>query len=325
VDETLRQLYEEDQADRRQVPILGSTLRERDRARRQTVTRLIETGALQTPEDHYHAAMVFQHGETLDDYSQAHELAKRAAELGYSPERRARWLAAAALDRSLMHQDKPQKYGTQYRWQGDEYRLWPVDPETTDAEREAWGVPPLEEAQQRAAQLTREHPPTGFRPVLATLEVPLLRVRLALSDAPPPPPGPGFVRRPQKITPEEMTAVEAFLPRELPADCTAGRVGEGFCALRADGTVAASWSRVGPRRSADVTYLWRAERGPAPSLERVDLNGRAAVWIKPHADDRPQRNVIMLPIDSQHHWTVGGELPLEELLRLAVGLPGGDV
>jgi transposase len=66
---------------------------------------------LQAPEDYFHAAMVFQHGETLDDFWRAHELAKRGAELGHP---NCRWLTAAAYDRWLMNQGKPQKYGTQY-------------------------------------------------------------------------------------------------------------------------------------------------------------------------------------------------------------------
>lgn len=40
--------------------------------------------------------MVFQHGNSLADCWNAHELSSRAAEMGYGP---ARWLAAAAHDR----------------------------------------------------------------------------------------------------------------------------------------------------------------------------------------------------------------------------------
>ncbi len=64
----------------------------------------------------------------------------KGAELGH---RAARWLAAAAHDRWLMRQGKPQKYGTQYVTEGDRWRLWEVDPATTDQERKEWSVPPL--------------------------------------------------------------------------------------------------------------------------------------------------------------------------------------
>lgn len=147
-------LFSEDQEDRRGE--LPADLPERDRNRRQKVQELVATGALREPEDFFHAAMVFQHGETLDDYWRAYELAKKGAELGH---RGARWLAAAAHDRWLMRQGKPQKYGTQYVSEGERWKLWEVDPATTDAERSEWNVPPLAEALRRADEMTRSRPP----------------------------------------------------------------------------------------------------------------------------------------------------------------------
>src|SRR5438105_5327303 len=133
----LQALYEEDQADRRAFEQLDheqvQQVLQRDRARRQRVEELVRSEALQAREDYFHAAMVFQHGETLDDYWRAHELAKRGAELGHP---NCRWLTAAAYDRWLTNQGKPQKYGTQYTSRDDEpYRLSDVDPTTTDEER----------------------------------------------------------------------------------------------------------------------------------------------------------------------------------------------
>jgi|SRR5579884_1023421 hypothetical protein len=139
----LQTLYEQDQADRQFS--LPADLGKRDSARRRRVEELIDAGELQTPEDYYHAAMVFQHGGTVEYAWRAYELAKRAAEMGY--------------DRWLMRQGKPQKYGTQYIADGPCWKLWPVDTTTTDAERAEWHVPPLAEAQQRAIELTRKRPP----------------------------------------------------------------------------------------------------------------------------------------------------------------------
>ena len=105
----LQALYEQDQADRsvffeqldhEQV----QQVLQRDRARRQRVGELVGSEALQAPEDYFHAAMVFQHGETLEDFWRAHELAGRGAELGHPD---CRWLAAAAYDRWLTNQGKP--------------------------------------------------------------------------------------------------------------------------------------------------------------------------------------------------------------------------
>ena len=154
----LQALFEQDQVDRSvffeqlEHEQLQQVL-QRDRARRQRVEELMGSEALQAPEDYFHAAMVFQHGETLDNYWRAHELAKRRAELGHP---NCRWLAAAAYDRWLMNQGRPQKYGTQYTANEDEpYRLWDVDPTTTDDERATWDVPPLAEALRQAEEHTQ--------------------------------------------------------------------------------------------------------------------------------------------------------------------------
>jgi hypothetical protein len=68
-------------------------------------------------------------------------------------------MAAAAYDRWLMYQGRPQKYGTQFTTDGKSQRLWDVDPATTDEERAAWDVPPLAEQLRKAEQATRNHPP----------------------------------------------------------------------------------------------------------------------------------------------------------------------
>ena len=48
-----------------------------------------------------------------------------------------------------MYADQPQKYGTNIVPDGVGWRLWDVDPTTTDAERIANDVPPLAEMQAR--------------------------------------------------------------------------------------------------------------------------------------------------------------------------------
>ncbi|QBD79316.1 hypothetical protein EPA93_26340 [Ktedonosporobacter rubrisoli] len=155
----LQALFAADQAERKIHPAYGEAeyreLRKHDTQRRERVQALMQAGALQEAEDYYHAAMIFQHGETLEEIWQAHTLALTAAEKGY---RRAKWLAAAAMDRWLMYQGKPQKYGTQFVPDGKGYRLWELDPATSDAERAAWNVPSLNEQQRRAEQLSRDEP-----------------------------------------------------------------------------------------------------------------------------------------------------------------------
>jgi hypothetical protein len=107
VNQELRGLFDEDQADwRSQLP---ADLAERDQRRRRRVEQLLAEGTVVDPDDLFHAAMVFQHGADRAHYLRAHELAKRAADLGST--RPARWLAAAAYDRWLMTGGLPQRYG----------------------------------------------------------------------------------------------------------------------------------------------------------------------------------------------------------------------
>ena len=51
-----------------------------------------------------------------------------------------------------MYQGKPQKYGTNYVYDGRGDRLWDVDPDTTDEERAEWDVPPLAEQLRKAEE-----------------------------------------------------------------------------------------------------------------------------------------------------------------------------
>jgi hypothetical protein len=133
-----------------------TAMRERDTQRRLRAAAILAT--LTTPEaaDLYHAALLFQHGDEPEDAWRAYGLAREATERG---DERARWLTAAAYDRWLVYQGKPQKYGTQYVHDGLRHRLWDVDPATTDIERAAWSVPPLAEQLLKAEEATRIDPP----------------------------------------------------------------------------------------------------------------------------------------------------------------------
>ena len=145
MNEKLRQLYEEDILDRNNIH--SEELYSRDQARRKETERVLGELTDLAAEDFHHAALIFQHGETLEHYKKAHELAMKAVSMGDDS---ARWLAAAALDRSLVMSGQPQKYGTQFKL--NEENRWemilPVDASTTDEERARWHVPPLGEAKK---------------------------------------------------------------------------------------------------------------------------------------------------------------------------------
>ncbi|QYF85780.1 hypothetical protein [Brevundimonas sp. PAMC22021] len=152
------ELLADDQAEDRAV-VAGTAayaaLRRRDADRRKRVLHLLAAAPPSTAQDFYAAAWVLNHGDRSDEAYQAHQLATRADQLGY---RNARWLAAAALDRSLMYSGRPQKFGSNIVPDGQGWRLWDVDPATTDAERAQHDMPPLEQMRERAAAMTDLQP-----------------------------------------------------------------------------------------------------------------------------------------------------------------------
>lgn len=86
MNQELRDLFVADQTERRGDTAYDTPdywqLRERDARSRQSVHELLAQGGVSAPDDYFHAALIFQHGETLEDIWQAHELARKAAEMG---------------------------------------------------------------------------------------------------------------------------------------------------------------------------------------------------------------------------------------------------
>jgi hypothetical protein len=158
----LAALFAADRAEHGAVPPVGTpeyaALRARDRERRTSalaaLNRLRAADAA-VPEALYHASWLLNHGDEPEEARLAHHLSREAAVRGYAP---ARWPAAASYDRWCMYEGRPQKYGTQFVPDGVRYRLWEMEPGTTDAERAAWGVPPLAQQLQRAEAMTRTEP-----------------------------------------------------------------------------------------------------------------------------------------------------------------------
>lgn len=173
----LAALYAADRAEHAAVPPMATpayaSLRARDSTRRAealaALERLRAMGDVPS-EALYHTAWLLNHGETPDEAARAHALAREAAESGYVP---ARWLAAASYDRACMYAGRPQRYGTQFVPDGIRYRLWDLDPATTDAERAEWDVPPLAEQLARAEAMTRTNPqpPMDGAPAWLTAEL----------------------------------------------------------------------------------------------------------------------------------------------------------
>jgi hypothetical protein len=150
----LTRLCDEDQADRQVAPeqIDWSEVTPRDDARRKRVAEILAAGGAREADDYFHAALVYQHGNSPDEIQRAHDLAVKAVELdpGHGA---ARWLAAASEDRKLMYEGKPQKWGTQFKKIDGTWVVWQVEPAITDAQRDEWNVPPLAEAQAHVTEM----------------------------------------------------------------------------------------------------------------------------------------------------------------------------
>ena len=154
-------LFTEDQADRKppagkMMPSVDwSVVTPRDRAREKRIKELIDADALGTGTDYYHAAMVLQHAPAPEDYLLAHDLCVVAISKG---EERAKWLAAASLDRFLMNIGRPQRFGTQFRSTDMDHpvTLVATDPTVPDSLRRALNVPTLAETKEREAKFARE-------------------------------------------------------------------------------------------------------------------------------------------------------------------------
>lgn len=156
-------LYREDLAEHMLVPAVGTSeyadLRRRDRLRRERALSILSQIADPDSSDLFHAAWLFNHGDEPEEARLAHEMASRSAVSGHAD---AKWLAAASFDRWCMYRGSRQKYGTQIVPDGTGYRVWDVDPETTDEERAVFGVPSLEELKRRAERLSTESPQPDF-------------------------------------------------------------------------------------------------------------------------------------------------------------------
>jgi hypothetical protein len=92
-------------------PVTYEVFRQHAELRRARVRELLEAGQLKTGGDFHDASLIFQHGETADDYLLAHVLAVEAVIKG---DDRSKWMAAATLDRYLQLIKQPQVFGTQY-------------------------------------------------------------------------------------------------------------------------------------------------------------------------------------------------------------------
>lgn len=130
--------------------------KKRDRARQTALLRILKNKNLKlTGNDYFMAGIIFQHGTTIASLRKAVAMAKKGAALNNDA---AKWLYAAATDRLLVRQKKKQKFGTQYykNSKTGKWLFYPVDPKTTDKERERYNVVTLKEARENVRIWNRE-------------------------------------------------------------------------------------------------------------------------------------------------------------------------
>lgn len=133
---------------------LDAAVLERQERRYAKFVSWSEEGLLETAEDHLWAAAALSTSDLTEHLTLAQALALKAAEMG---EERAFTVQALATDRLLWKQGLPQRYGTQIVYEPvlQEWRLYEVDPLTTDEVRKAMGVPPLAELLANVEELNQ--------------------------------------------------------------------------------------------------------------------------------------------------------------------------
>ncbi len=154
VSRRLNTLIDEDQKARLDETVDQNSAERADQTRRQEVIQYILRNQLTTNTDFHNAGFIFHHGTCSDSFLLAHQLAGYAIALreGSTGNNKqaadARWLYAAAYDRYLRSNGLPQRFGTQYRFDGPDcqYVLEPFDPKTTNEERTLYEVATFEVA-----------------------------------------------------------------------------------------------------------------------------------------------------------------------------------
>ena len=146
----LSAMYNEDQADRTRwhdKKIDTDALFKSGERRRAEVKQLLSSAQLRTAHDFFCAALIFHHGNTIDDY----RLATSLAWIGMTIEPTNKdyaYLTASTWDRFMKEQGKRQWYGTKCQHQpgvSGKDELYPVDETAvTDADRARFDLKPLE-------------------------------------------------------------------------------------------------------------------------------------------------------------------------------------
>ncbi len=146
--QTLKNMFDEDQGTRLNDKIDWKILLKQDSVRRSEVQVMINQNKLLTTNDYYRAAMIFQHGTDSVSYKMAMNLSKKAYVVDTS-NHFALLLTVTSLDRYLLSIGKPQIYGTQFMIRENKWYLRDFDTTiVTDNERKRYGAKTLNEIKE---------------------------------------------------------------------------------------------------------------------------------------------------------------------------------
>jgi tetratricopeptide (TPR) repeat protein len=151
----LQELFDSDQADRRNPEITRVIRNRNDSLRQARIYQLLDSNKVQTSTDYNNAALIFHHGADSVSYAMAVKMMHKSLELEPT---RDKWLLARAVDRYLLSINKSQIYGTHYkRLENNLVVREKMDTtKITDAERIECGVETLAEQREKIKNLNRK-------------------------------------------------------------------------------------------------------------------------------------------------------------------------
>jgi hypothetical protein len=170
--------------------------------------------------------------------------------------------------------------------------------------------------------MTNHNLPEGDPPgTLAAITVPGLRVSLVALG-----PGEAIFRPDGMPIPAPLPADELHpLPAFLPAGLSPRQLGDAYCAVDAEGVFQVTWIELLVPAGETLHLPWDLAEGEAPAMQGFRFKGREAVavaasWSMVSSERLP---VVITRAGPDTCWLVGGRLPIEDLARVAVSLPGG--
>lgn len=152
----LQVMHDEDRADR--LPESGeidwNVVLVRDSIRLSRAYEIVDSNKIGTSKDYYNLAIIFQHGYDTMASGMAVKMMEKAVELDSTINK---WLLAAAIDRDLQRNGKPQIFGIQFSKNEDGiWELYDIDTtKVSDTKRKEYGVAKLAALRAEAAKMNR--------------------------------------------------------------------------------------------------------------------------------------------------------------------------